>query len=73
MPRLTDVRAPTLMVVGGKCAERLKQHALEMNERMPRSKIVELEGFGYGIHFLAPAAVAAEVQSFLRENGMVRK
>ena len=73
MPRLADVRAPTLMVVGGQCAERLKQHALQMNERMPRSKIVELEGFGYGIHFLAPDAVAAEVRSFLRENGMGKK
>jgi pimeloyl-ACP methyl ester carboxylesterase len=70
MPRLADVRAPTLMVVGGQCAERLKRHAVEMNERMPRSKIVELEGFGYGIHFLAPDAVATEVRGFLREHGI---
>jgi pimeloyl-ACP methyl ester carboxylesterase len=44
-----------------------------MHERLPRAKIVELEGFGYGIHYLAPDAVAAEVRGFLRENGMGRK
>lgn len=67
MPRLRDVKAPTLLIVGGKCGDRLKRHMAEMRDELQRAKLVQLEGYDYGIHFLSPDAVVAEVREFLRD------
>ena len=64
-PRLPQVKAPTLLIVGSKCSDRRKRHMAEMRDKLPRAKLVELEGYDYGIHFLAPDAVVAEVRKFL--------
>ena len=68
MPRLPKVKAPTLLIVGSKCTERRKRHMAEMRDKLQRAKLVELEGYDYGIHFLAPDAVVAEIRKFLRET-----
>src|SRR6185295_2436378 len=66
-PRLAEIAAPVLMVIGAGTSARLKQHAAEMRGRLRRAKVVEIAGYDYGIHLLAPDAVVAEVRSFLRE------
>ena len=66
-PRLPEVKAPTLLIVGSKCSERRKRHMAEMRDQLQRAKLVQLEGYDYGIHFLAPDAVVAEVRKFLQE------
>jgi hypothetical protein len=38
----------------------------EMRDKLQRAKLVQLEGYDYGIHFLSPDAVVAEVREFLR-------
>ncbi len=67
-PRLPEVKAPTLLVVGSKCTDRRKRHMAEMRDKLQRAKLVQLEGYDYGIHFLAPDAVVAEVRKFLQET-----
>ena len=67
-PRLPEIRTPTLLIVGNKCSERLKQHVTEMRDRLPRAMLVELDGFDYGIHFLAPDPVVKALRQFLRET-----
>ena len=66
-PTLPQIKAPTLLIVGSKCTPRRKTHMKEMCDLLPSAKLVELQGFDYGIHFLAPDSVVAEVLSFLRE------
>jgi len=67
-PRLPEIKAPTLLVVGSKCADRRKRHMAEMCGKLRRAKLVQIEGYDYGIHFLAPDAVVAEVRKFVQEN-----
>lgn len=66
-PRLAEIAAPVLMVIGSGVSSRLKAHAGEMYSRLRRAKVVEVEGYDYGIHLLAPDAVVAELRKFLRE------
>jgi pimeloyl-ACP methyl ester carboxylesterase len=66
-PRLAEIAAPTLLVVGSNCSERLKRHLAEMRGLLRRSTLVEVDGYDYGIHFLAPEAVTTEVRRFLRD------
>ena len=68
-PRLPEIAAPVLLVMGSNCSERLRRHLAEMRERLPRASLVELEGYDYGIHFLAPETVTDEVRRFLRSLG----
>ena len=67
-PRLPQVTAPVLLVVGSKCSGQRKRHMAEMRDQLPRAKLVELEGYDYGIHFLAPDAVVATVRRFLSDE-----
>lgn len=67
-PRLPEIRTPTLLIVGNKCSDRLKQHVIEVRDRLPRARLVELDGFDYGIHFLAPDAVVTELRRFLQDT-----
>lgn len=66
-PRLAEIEAPVLMAIGGGVGARLKQHAADMRGRLRRAKVVEIPGYDYGIHVLAPDAVVAEVRQFLSE------
>ena len=73
MPRLPEVKASALLIVGSKCTDRRKRHMAEMRDKLQRAKLVQLEGYDYGIHFLAPDAVVAEVRKFLHEMRPVIK
>lgn len=68
MPRLGEIKAPTLLIAGGKCSGRRKRHMAEMADKLKRAKIALIDGYDHGIHFLAPDAVVAEVRMFLQEN-----
>lgn len=65
VPRLHEVTAPVLMIVGGLCGDRLKTHLAEIRELLPNATVVELPGYDYGLHFLVPELVVAEVRGFL--------
>ena len=65
-PRLHEVKAPVLMLVGGACSERLKKQQQEMKERLDRASVVEIEGYDYGLTLLAPDKAVAELVAFLR-------
>lgn len=64
-PRLRDIVAPVLMIVGSRCSERLKRHLQEMQAQLKNGKVVEIEGYDYGLHFLVPEKVVAEVRAFI--------
>lgn len=64
---LPEIKAPTLLILGSKCTPRRRQNMTEMRDLLPRAKLVEVEGYEQGLHFLAPDAMVAEVREFLRE------
>lgn len=64
-PRLDEVKAPVLMLVGGACAERLKKHQQELRERLERATVVEIEGYDYGLSLLAPEKAVAAIRAFV--------
>jgi pimeloyl-ACP methyl ester carboxylesterase len=64
-PRLAAIQAPTLLIVGDNCPEIRKQQLAEMAKTLPRGKLVSLESYDYGIHFLAPELCVAAVREFL--------
>lgn len=66
-PRLAEIAAPVLMVIGSGTSSRLKQHVGDMHGRLQRAKVVKIDGYDYGIHLLTPDAVVAEARKFLRE------
>lgn len=64
-PRLGEMHLPVLIVAGSKCSERLRDHLEEMCRRLPRARLCFIEGYDYGVHFLAPDAVVREVRRFV--------
>jgi pimeloyl-ACP methyl ester carboxylesterase len=68
-PRLSEVKAPVLMLVGGLCAERLKQQQREMKAQLASATVVEIEGVDYGLSLLAPAKAVAAVRAFVKASG----
>ena len=64
-PRLHEVKAPVLMLVGGLCAERLKKQQQEMREQLEYGAVVEIEGYDYGFSLLAPEKAVAAIRTFL--------
>jgi 3-oxoadipate enol-lactonase len=64
-PRLAEIKAPTLLIVGDNCPGFRKQQLAEMAKALPRGKLVQLEGYDYGIHFLAPDQCVQAVREFL--------
>jgi pimeloyl-ACP methyl ester carboxylesterase len=69
-PRLAEIRAPTLLILGDNCPENRRMQLAEMSRLPPRGKLVRLEGYDFGIHFLAPERCVAAVREFLREEGI---
>jgi 3-oxoadipate enol-lactonase len=65
-PRLHEVRAPVLMLVGALCTERLKQAQEEMRRHLARAAIVEIAGYDYGFSLLAPEKAVAAIRAFLK-------
>jgi 3-oxoadipate enol-lactonase len=68
-PRLAEIRSPTLLIVGENCPDFRKRQLAEMAKALPRGKLVQLEGYDYGIHFLAPEKCVQAVRQFLTEQG----
>ena len=64
-PRLPEIRAPTLLIVGDNCPAIRKQQLADMAKALPRGRLVSLEGYDYGIHFLAPDRCVKAVREFL--------
>lgn len=65
-PRLPDIQTPTLILGGGNSLIADESHRNAMRERMPRAKVVAFEGYGHGIHLLAPERCVAEFRTFVR-------
>ena len=68
-PDLPNITRPTLLVVGSGCTDARKQHMGEMRDAIPRSRLIEIEGYDHGLNFLAPDAVVAGVRRFVRDFG----
>jgi len=66
-PLLPDIKAPTLLIMGSKCTERRKKNMAEMLTLLPCAKLVEIEGYEQGLHFLAPDAMVSEIRCFVQE------
>jgi 3-oxoadipate enol-lactonase len=65
-PRLHEINAGVLMLVGAGCGERLKRHQYEVKQQLERATVVEIENVDYGLHFVAPERAVAEVRAFLK-------
>ncbi|HTD89535.1 MAG TPA: alpha/beta hydrolase [Burkholderiales bacterium] len=66
-PRLPDIQTPTLILGGDRSLIADESHRSAMRERMPHAKVVAFEGYGHGIHLLAPERCVAEIRSFVRD------
>ena len=65
-PLLRQVQAPVLLICGDKCTESRKKIMTEMRDAIPTAQLVYLDGFDYGIHYVAPDKVVPVVRKFLR-------
>ena len=64
-PLLRQVQAPVLLICGDKCTDSRKKIMTEMRDTIPTARLVYLDGFDYGLHYVAPDKVVAEVRQFL--------
>lgn len=69
-PRIAEIQAPTLLILGDDCPENRRTQLAEMSGLLPRGKLVRLEGHDFGIHFLAPERCVAAIREFLREQAV---
>jgi pimeloyl-ACP methyl ester carboxylesterase len=67
-PRLAEIQAPTLLILGEDCPENRRMQLAEMSRLLPRGKLVRLDGYDFGIHFLAPGRCVAAIRQFLEER-----
>jgi 3-oxoadipate enol-lactonase len=67
-PRLGEIQAPTLLILGDDCPENRRMQLAEMSKRLPRGRLVRLAGYDFGIHFLAPERCVAAIRQFLQEQ-----
>ena len=67
-PRIAEIQAPTLLILGEDCPENRRMQLAEMSRLLPRGKLVRLEGYDFGIHFLAPERCVAAIRQFLEEQ-----
>lgn len=65
---MTEITAPTLLIVGDNCPDIRKRQLAEMAGTLPKGKLVTLAGYDYGIHFLAPELCVQAVRQFLAEQ-----
>jgi len=66
-PLIPHIKTPTLLILGSKCTPRRHQLTAELHATLPHSKLVEVDGWEQGLHFLEPAAMVQEVRKFLHE------
>jgi 3-oxoadipate enol-lactonase len=64
-PRLNEITVPVLLIVGDNCPAGRKQRLLEMSREFPDGRLVNLPGYDFGIHVLAPEFCVRAVREFL--------
>jgi pimeloyl-ACP methyl ester carboxylesterase len=63
--RLADMRAPTLMLIGGESPPRVRRASEAIARALPDVRIEELPGQGHQAQLLAPDVFAGAVDRFL--------
>ena len=64
-PHLPNIKVPTLILAGKNSPIAQDEKMTAMQQRMPQAKLVSFEGFGHGIHLLAPDRCVNEVKKFV--------
>ena len=64
-PHLPNVKIPTLILAGEKSPIAQEAQMKSMQQHMPQAKLVAFEGFGHGIHLLAPERCVSEIREFV--------
>ena len=67
-PRLAEITAPTLLILGDNCPENRRKQLDEMSRILPEGKLVRLEGYDFGIHYLAAARCVEAIRAFHAEK-----
>ena len=65
LPRLHEIRVPTLILAGSNSPIAKPAMMQEMQKALPAAKLVSLEGYGHGVNLLAPERCVAEFRSFV--------
>ncbi|RDI70688.1 alpha/beta fold hydrolase [Halopelagius longus] len=68
LPEDMGVDAPTLLLTGEHGPAHLRDAAFELDERLPESRLTELDGVGHVATDSAPDRVAAAIRAFVRET-----
>lgn len=68
LPNSPDVDVPTLLLTGERGPEQLKASVRELDDRVPHSEVVELDGLGHVATETAPDVVADVVRAFALEE-----
>jgi len=64
-PRLAEITVPVLLMVGDNCPPSRKQRLAEMAREFPNGRLVNLAGYDFGIHVLAPELCVKAVRELL--------
>ncbi|MPZ47174.1 MAG: alpha/beta fold hydrolase [Betaproteobacteria bacterium] len=67
-PRVGEIAAPTLIMVGANSKLATAERMLAMRRTLPAAKLVTFAGFGHGINLIEPRRCVAEVRNFLTEE-----
>jgi len=67
-PRLSEIRLPTLIMIGENSRIARKDQMEKMQARMPNAHLVVFKGYGNGIASLAPERCVAELRGFLEKD-----
>jgi pimeloyl-ACP methyl ester carboxylesterase len=65
LPRTFEFETPTLLLTGEHGPEHLREAVFELDDRIPESRVVELDGVGHVATESAPEQVAGAVESFV--------
>jgi pimeloyl-ACP methyl ester carboxylesterase len=63
--QLDNIEQPTLVIVGTDDVFAVPANSLLLTERIPGSKLVEIEGGGHGLMFQYPETFSMKVHDFL--------
>ena len=69
LPRLSDIRVPTLLVTGDADIPDVHAHAGAIEAGIPRSRRIVLKGVGHLMYLENPAEFTRVVINFLAETG----
>ncbi len=68
LPEEPDIDVPTLLLTGERGPEHLRDAVFALRERLPDTRLVELDGVGHVATESAPERVADAVRPFLRDS-----